>query len=288
MNKIVTYIALLPFLLISSFLVSCGESDDEAQKYSFEEGVEFSETKDQDIQRFNLERKRDLSSSTSPCDTVSLIEYVLDTYPAGTYIVSFDRTISYNIPKPAVLYYNKEGGNMVFAIVARSRPGERLIEAKNIVGFDQSFIDLDSTKLGTAFFYLTLFECVNNSWNIIWEAPIPNHGGFNRHTVEMWQPKNLNYVRVNFHDARGTGHIDYNYFFVDGIRAFPHLLMTFEAVNYKRSMGNINNDKFPDFYQYVYYDLGDRLYIADSVGFVWSEKDSLYVNTRNKKQTRPY
>ena len=70
-------------------------------------------------------------------------------------------------------------GDFVFGVIARSKPGERLIEVKNIVGYDQSFIDLDSTELGTAFFYLVLFKCENSSFNVVWESPIPSHGGFN-------------------------------------------------------------------------------------------------------------
>jgi hypothetical protein len=291
LNKLIKYFTMNKFkyLFITLFtlilLPGCGTK--EAETDFRVEGVEFSEAKDMDIQQYNLARERELTSKSTPCDTLSLVEYVLNNYPAGTYIVDFDKTYTYNVPKPALLFHGKEK-NYVFAVIARSRPGERLIEKKNIVGYDQSFIDLDSTKLGTAFFYLSMFECTGSDWNLVWEAPVPSHGGFNTFSVEHWQQKNTPYVKINFHDARGIGHIDYNYFFVDGITSFPHLLMTYKGINYKRTIGNVNNDKFPDYYEHIYYDLGDKVFSKDSVAFVWVEKDSLYVNTRNKRQTRPY
>jgi hypothetical protein len=100
----------------------------------------------------------------------------------------------------------------ILALVATSRPGERLIEVKNIVGYDQSFIDLDSTKLGTAFFYLTLFDCNRGRFEIIWEVPVPNHGGFNNFSLEDGDTTDPLCPKINFHYARGIGHIDYNYF----------------------------------------------------------------------------
>lgn len=91
-----------------------------------------------------------------------------------------------------------------------------------------------------------------------------------------------------FHYARGSGHIDYNYFFVNGLTSFPHLLMTYEGINFKRTIANVNDDKYPDYYEHVYVDYGDSLRAVDSIAFVWNEKDSVYINTRNKKITRPY
>lgn len=283
----------LPYLLslfVAITLSACGgnNEDEDNVKFGSDEGVEYSPSRDENIQRYNLERRKELAGSRTPCDTISLVEHVLNTFPEGTYLMEFDKKLTYNVPKPAVLYYNQAGGNYTFGVIARSRPGERLIESKNIIGYDQSFIDLDSTKLGTAFFYLCLFECTGGGWNTVWETPIPSHGGFNDIIFNTWQHRGINYVKVNFYYGEGIGHINYNYFMLDGLTSEPHLLMTYEGINFKRSLANVNNDKFPDYYEHVYYDLGNRVFSNDSVPFVWIPEDSLYVNTRNKEQTRPY
>ncbi len=243
---------------------------------------------DADIQRYNLQVKQQQSGSRTPCDTLSVIEYVLNNYPKGSYLVNFDKTFTFNVPKPAVIYLNSGSNTYVFAVIAKSKPGERLIETKNIVGYDQSFINLDSTHLGTAFFYLTLLRCDNGTFTKIWEAPIPAHGGFNYLVMDKWAYNGTPYVKVDFHYARGIGHIDYNYFFVDGLTNPPHLLMTYKGIDFQRTIANFNNDKFPDYYEYLYYDLPNRIYAADSIPFIWDVKDSVYVNTRNHRQTRPY
>ena len=82
--------------------------------------------------------------------------------------------------------------------------------------------------------------------------------------------------------------LDYNYFLIDNIRDYPHLLMTYSGTSFKRTLANVNNDKFPDYFEHIYYNLKDRVFSNDSVAFIWSEKDTLYINTRNQKQTRRY
>lgn len=280
------FLMLFSFTLVF-FLASCGGDSKPEPENIPGEDVARSPEKDIEIQRYNLQRMRDQTVNRTPCDTIALIEYVLDNYPEGTYLVDFDRTFAYNVPKPAVFYYSKNR-EYVFGVIARSKPGERLIEAKNVVGWDQSFIDLDSTELGTAFFYLVLFRCEGDQFSIIWEAPIPSHGGFNRIYLNKWKYKGTEYMQSYFHYARGSGHIDYNYFFVNGLTSFPHLLMTYEGINFKRTIANVNDDKYPDYYEHVYVDYGDSLRAVDSIAFVWNEKDSVYINTRNKKITRPY
>jgi hypothetical protein len=64
--------------------------------------------------------------------------------------------------------------------------------------------------------------------------------------------------------------------------------MTYTGINFKRSEADVDRDNFPDYYEHVYYDLEDRIIHKDSVPFVWRQNDSLYVNTVNRKQTRPY
>jgi hypothetical protein len=260
----------------------------EENKYSENYQVENSPQRDADIQRYNLEVRKKNATSRTPGDTIAIIEYVLNNYPKGTYLINFDKTLTYNVPQPALIYSNQGGNIFIFGVIARSKPGERLIETKNIIGYDQSYVDLDSTKLGTAFFYLCLFQCVNDQITTVWEAPIPSHGGFNNITMQKWEYNGTPFIDINFHYAQGVGHIDYNYFLIDGLTSQPHLLMTYIGINFKRTVANINNDKYPDYLEYLYIDTGDKIIARDSIPFVWSIKDSLYINTRNKKQTRPY
>lgn len=277
-------------LLILLLLLSCEhKTKKENSKVNYNELAAYNQTKDADIQRYNLELKKKESKNRFPCDTIAVIEYVFDNYPAGTYVLEFDRTTTYDIPKPALIYFNdKSGSKFVFTIIGTSRPGERLIEPANLVGYDQSFIDLDSTKLGTPFLYLVLFECRGENLIKQWEAPIPSHGGFNSISLKKWDYNGTNYIENNFHYAQGIGHINYNYFLIDNIRNYPHLLMTYDGTSLKRSLANINNDKFPDYYEHIIYNLKDKVYSADSVAFNWSPKDTLYINTNNSKQTRRY
>jgi hypothetical protein len=276
----------IPLIFILIIIGGCAE-DRKKDNNNQLDSAEYSLEKDARIQQYNLEQQKKLAGQRTSCDTLSLKEFVLNNYPQGNYLVNTDKTLSYSIPKTALLYYRKDR-SYIFGIIAKSREGERLIELKNIVGYDQSFIDLDSTELGTAYFYLTLFRCLNGKFETVWESLIPSHGGFNNITMKNWNYKNIPFIEVNFHYGRGTGHINYNYFLIDGINNRPHLLMSYEGINFKRTISNVNSDEFPDYYEHIYYDLGDRIFSKDSVAFVWNVKDSVYVNSRNKRQTRPY
>lgn len=276
----------IPIIFFLTIVGGCGENRKEIDINQLD-GVEYSPEKDARIQQYNLDQQKKLAGNRTLCDTLSLKEFVIENYPQGNYLVNTDKTLNYSIPKTAVVYYRRDR-SYIFGVIAKSREGERLIEPKNIVGYDQSFIDLDSTELGTAYFYLTLFRCQNGIFETVWESLIPSHGGFNNITLKNWNYKNTLFIEVNFHYGRGTGHINYNYFLIDGINKLPHLLMTYEGINFKRTIANVNSDEIPDYYEYIYYDLGDRIFSKDSVAFVWRVKDSVYVNTRNKRQTRPY
>ncbi len=278
---------ILTLVICFVFIAGCTSEEENRQTPPYSNGVENSPEKDAWIQSYNLEHQKKLATERKPCDTIAVKEFILNNYPEGTYLVDFDITSAYSVKKPAVIYYGRNN-DYIFTVIARSRPGERLIEPNNIVGYDQSFIDLDSTDLGTAFFYLTLLKCKDNNFDVIWEAPIPSHGGFNRFAVKKWRYKNIPFIEVNFHYGRGIGHINYNYFLIEGLEKQPHLLMTYEGINFKRTIANVNNDEYPDYYEYVYYDSGDRVMVRDSVAFIWSKKDSVYINTRNRRQTRPY
>ena len=277
------------FVLIPVLFFSCGKKKSEtAVKEKQKEEAAYSPNKDAEIQRYNLKVKEEQAKHRTPYDTLSLISYVLNNYPRGTYLVSFDKTLTFNVPKPAVIYLKKNDSLYVLAVIARSKPGERLIEPKNIIGYDQSYIDLDSTKLGTAFFYLSLFKCSNGNFNLIWEAPIPSHGGFNNIIMKKWNYNGTPFVKTDFYYARGSGHIDYNYFLINGLTKYPHLLMTYKGINFERTLANVNNDEYPDYYEHIFFDYGNRIYSKDSVAFIWNKRDSLYISTRNRRQTRPY
>ncbi len=290
---------LLSFLFLGAlvFFASCGEEEKkpsstdtiESTSVDFKPGerVAYTPTKDEDIQQYNLKQQKDLGVSNSPCDTLALKKFVVDNYEPGTYLVDFDQTFTYNISKSAVIYYNKDG-KFVFGIIAKSKPGERLIEPDNIVGYDQSFIDLDSTDLGVAFFYLTLFECKGDQFNIVWETPIPSHGGLRDMHLDKWAYKGTQYMSIDFYYARGSGHIDYNYFFIRGFKTRPHLLMTYKGIDFQRTLANVNNDKYPDYFEYLYINTGDRIAVVDSIPFYWSQKDSSYISKRDRRLRRPY
>ncbi|MCU0343840.1 MAG: hypothetical protein MUF28_08465 [Ignavibacterium sp.] len=277
-------------LLILWLLLSCEHKNKtEDKRINYQEQAAFDKNKDAEIQRYNLELKKKDSKTRFPCDTIAVIEHIFDTYPAGTYLLEFDRTTTYNIPNPALVYFtDKDGSRFVFTVIASSRPGERLIEPANLIGYDESFIDLDSTKLGTPFLYLVLFECSGEKFIKQWEAPIPSHGGFNSISLKKWNYNGTYYLENYFHYAQGVGHINYNYFLIDNIRSFPHLLMTYSGTSFKRTLANVNNDKYPDYYEHIFYNLNDRIYSKDSVAFIWNTKDTLYINSRNSKQTRRY
>lgn len=281
------------FTIISNIFVgcgSCGSSDEEGPTVSGQgdqDDVAYVAGRDEDIQRYNIEQARKLSPYRFPCDTNALRLYVFDNYKPGTYLVLIDKALTFGTPVPAVIY---EGDSVkgfdIYALIAESWDQDhRFIEVKNIVGYDQSYIDLDSTELGTAFFYLTYFKCTNDDFAKVWEAKIPSHGGFNRIYKEVWKKK-IPYIRSNFHYAQGVGHIDYNYFFINGKENPPHLLMTYEGINFKREMIDADGNDYPDYREYKFLDTGDMVTVIDTVTFIW--KDSLYVNTRNPKQTRPY
>jgi hypothetical protein len=256
---------------------------------SQQEEVAYDSNKDLSIQEINLAERKKMAKTRFPGDTLDLMEYVIRNYPKGTYLIDDDRTTSYNTPQSAVIYTRENGGTYIYAIIAKSRQSDdRLIEQKNVIGYDASFIDLDSTKLGTALFYLSLFKYENSSFQLIWETPVPTHGGFNRMTLENWAAQHMQYIRINFHDARSSGHVDYNYFLVNGMFNKPMPMETYEGINCKRTLVDFNKDKYPDWCEYLFVDSGTSSTPIDSVFFEFRQKDSVFVNTRNKRQMRKY
>lgn len=273
--------------IISIFFLSCTGNNEKSNPIPSGE-VAVNPEKDAGIQRYNLEIKKE-QTERFPCDTISVSEFILQNYPAGTYLLENDQAKMYSLPENAVIYYNhNDGKKYIFALIAISRSGERLIETKNLIGYNESNIDLDSTKLGTPFIYLILLQCFESNLSLVWEAIVPSHGGFNNFTFKLWEYNRTPFIETNFFYAQGIGMIQYNYFLIDGIRSNPHLLMTYNGVDFKRTIANFNNDKFPDYYEYIFVSLPDRIYPVDSVAFYWRQKDNVYINSRNSRQTRPY
>ncbi|NWF90758.1 MAG: hypothetical protein HXY50_15030 [Ignavibacteriaceae bacterium] len=282
------FINFLIIMVSLTFLGGCTKENGDNEKDQIsQKDIAYLPQNDAEIQRYNIEIRKKQTLQRFPCDTISLMEFVLDNFPEGSYLVTEDRTSTYELAEPAVLYYPSDR-NYVFGVVARSKPGERLIEVKNIVGYDQSYIDLDSTELGTAFFYLVLFKCENGFFKVIWETPIPSHGGYNYISIQKWHRYSIDFIKTNFHYAQGVGNISYNYFLVDGLEKAPHLLMTYEGINFKRTIADVNYDRYPDYFEHIYYDDGSRITPSDSIPFIWNQKDSVYQNLFNKKHTRPY
>lgn len=265
------------------FVYSCSKSTDTGSGDAATDAA-----KDKAIQEYNIDVAKEQAKNHFPCDTIALKEYILKNYESGTYLVEFDRSLTYNIPKAAVIYFREDTANYVLAVIAKSKPGERNIETKNITGYESSFINLDSTKLGTAFFFLTLFECRDGEFNRQWESEVPIHGGFNKMSIKSWRYRNLKYVDLNYEDGIISGHRDFNFFLTDGWKKPPHLLETYVGIVHKRTLANVNNDKYPDYWEYRFTESAKQITVYDSIPFYWNEKRQLYVTNKNPRWFRKY
>lgn len=273
---------LVKFLILSLSLISACTSE---QKEGGDAAT--SSSKEKEIRKYNLEVEKERAENRFPCDTIALGEYVMENYPPGTYILQNEPATIYGIPKPAVIYF-KDGGNFILTLIVRSKESERFVERKNVQGYESSFINLDSTKLGTAFFYLTLFECKDNNFEKIWEAEVPIHGGFSKMSIKTWKPKNIKYVELFYEDGIISGHRKYNFFLIDGWRKPPHMLETYVGIVHKRTIANINNDKYPDYYEYRFIEDSLKIRVLDSIPFYWNENKQLYVTKVNPRWFRKY
>ena len=273
------------FIILTVVIASCGDGE------RITENPEYSADRERNIRKYNLEVAKEQSKTRSACDTLALEEYIIDHYPAGTYLLSMNKTSVYDIPRKAVIYYEDQCSRMqyVLACIVKSKECGRFVEPSNVIGYDASFINLDSTKLGTALFYLTLFECSKSeSFRKVWEKIIPSQGGFNYIRLKKWRPKNIPYVEVNFSDGIISGHRNYNYFFIDGIENTPHLLETYDGISYRRTLANVDNDIYPDYYEYRFLYNSRRISVRDSIPFHWDNKKHLYITDVNKKWFRKY
>lgn len=275
---------LLILILLTGMLFSC-ECDDRTQST-------YSEEKEMSAREYNQKIEEEQARKRTPCDTLSLQEYILDNFEEGNYLVKFDKTYIFTIPRPAVIYYKVKDKQYVFGVIAKSKEGERNIETDNVVGYESSFINLDSTKLGTAFFYLTLFECDGQgNFDIKWESEVPIHGGFSAMKLKRWKTNNktnIQYIELTFDAGIISGHRNYNYFMVDGLLEKPHLMETYEAIAHKRTLANHNGDLYPDYWEYLFVDSMNYNQIVDSVPFYWDTLKNKYVTKRSRRWKRDY
>ncbi len=278
---------LLAILLTIFILAACEEESSGGEGTSLGSHVG---GKEKGLREENLEKQEDLASKRKPCDTLSLQEHILETYPDGQYLVEFDQSISNKSYAPAILYH-REGGTYVFAVIAKSKVTERPIEVKNVVGFDAGFTNLDSTHLGTAFFYLTLFECdEQGSFSTVWESLIPIHTGFNTMRLKRWGRFKVPYVELGFFDSINSGFRNYNYFLVNGILNKPHLLETYTSIARRRELADVDKNKWPDYYEWRFVNNDSLMYVQmlDSLPFYWDTIKNMYVTKYSNRWKRKY
>ena len=101
------------------FLFSCTDSGEVDQvSTGSDEGVAYSPEKDAKIQRYNLEQQKKQAGNRKPCDALAINEFVLETYPEGSYLVNFDKNLTFDVPNPAVINYNQDP-KYFFAVIAK-------------------------------------------------------------------------------------------------------------------------------------------------------------------------
>ena len=274
------------FLILILIITSCG--DDER----ITGNPEFSAVKEKNIRKYNLEIEKEQRQEITVCDTLALEEYIIDNYTAGTYLMKLNKSTVYDIPQKAVIYYKDKcsRSQYIFACVVESKDCERFVEPNNVIGYEASFVNLDSTKLGTALFYLTLFECDNNNgtFNKIWEKIVPSQGGFNSIKLKKWRPRNILYIEMNFSDGIISGHRNYNYFLLDRIENEPHLLETYDGISHRRTLAIVDENIYPDYYEYRFIHNSVSISVRDSIPFYWDKKKNLYITKVNKNWFRKY
>ncbi len=89
---------IIPVLMLT-FFISCGSEREKEESRQEREETNYASDKDAAIQKYNLDQQKKQVSRRFPCDTIALKEFVLSHYPGGTYLVDFDKTLTYNIPK---------------------------------------------------------------------------------------------------------------------------------------------------------------------------------------------
>ena len=79
-----------------------------------------------------------------------------------------------------------------------------------------------------------------------------------------------------------------NYFLVNGILNKPHLLETYNGLTHKRVLADINDDEFPDYYEFRFRVNKNGISVRDSIPFYWDIKKEFYITNSNKFWKRKY
>ena len=272
-------------VLLGLLFIGCGADD------ALSTNAEIEAAKERSLKKRNLEISRSRSAIKNECDTLALEEFIVNNYPPGSHLMDINRRSVYDVPTKAVIYHKDKCKRIqyVLAVIVESKECERLVEPNNLIGYDGSFINFDSTKLGTALFNLTLFECKNNNSFIkVWEKYVPSQGGFNSIKIKKWKELNIEYVELNFYDGIISGSRNYNYFLIDGIENEPHLMETYEGIGHKRTLADNDKDLFPDYFEYRFSRRQNKISIRDSIPFYWNTNKKLYVTSFNKNWFRKY
>lgn len=275
-------------VLFSLFFIfqGCDWFQGTPEKPSDGQNVADDQSVDMSIQEFVIREKMKNAVSRFAGDTLDLALHVIKDYPPGSYLADLDNISTNFAKKGAVIYFTEKGKKYVFALIVKSMEGGKLIEIDNFTGYNSSFVDYDSTNLGTAFFFLTLFSYDSSDFTKVWEEIIPQSGGLMNFTYSTWGKLKIPFVNVHFFSAPQLSNDEYKFFLVNGLENKPHLLNVYEGHIRRRRVADINQDSIPDYYEWrVFYTDSSRTFL-DSIGFIW--KDTVYVNTRNPRMTRKY
>jgi len=107
-------------------------------------------------------------------------------------------------------------------------------------------------------------------------------------TLKNWKPKNIKYIELNYEAGIISGHRNYNLFLVNGIEEKPHLMETYEGLVHKRTLAKVNDDRFPDYFEYRFSEASPSIRIKDSIPFYWDTTKSLYVTKVNRNWFRKF
>ncbi|HOP49129.1 MAG TPA: hypothetical protein PK887_00745 [Ignavibacteriales bacterium] len=219
-------------------------------------------------------------------DTLSFKKWIERNFEPNTVLLKCYQRNTKNIKYAVINYKYSNDTNYIFAVVAQPKELKIKINLDDLVGYYSSFGNLDSTKKGTAFFYLLLVANYGNEYKILWKELIPIHNGFDIVYLENWPVKNKDYIVVQFFDAISQGTRRFNYFLINSLFNKPHLLETYSGIDNLRRLANINDDEYPDYYEFYFLNNNNMIKMGDSVGFIWDGK--VYYNVKNPKQTREY
>lgn len=219
-------------------------------------------------------------------DTLAFKNWIEKNFEKNTLLLKCYQRNTKNVKYAVLNYKYSNDTNYIFAVVAKPKEIIKNLNLDDLVGYYSSFGNLDSTKKGTAFFYLILVANYGGEFSLKYKEIVPIHNGFDIIYLDRWQEKNIDFITVQFVDALSQGTRRFNYFFINHFLQKPHLLETYSGIDNLRKLADINGDKYPDYYEYYFISSEQLIKKLDSAGFVWD--GNLYVNTRNPKQTRNY